>query len=205
MPLVIFLTQAMGISLSGVMAPGPMSATVVGKGTESPHAGALIALGHGIVEFPLMAFLYFGSSYIFSIPGVSAGIGILGGAFLLWMGIGMLRSLRHAGPLAGRQGGPALLAGVVMSITNPYFLIWWATVGTALILRSVEYGVIGFVALAVAHWFCDFIWYYILSALSFKGGQFLGRRFQQVVFAGMGIFLVFMSVRFIVDGIRTLV
>jgi len=50
----VFLLEAALISLSGVLAPGPMTAVTVGEGTRSPHAGAWIAVGHGIIEIPLM-------------------------------------------------------------------------------------------------------------------------------------------------------
>ena len=60
MPLVAFLLEAVLISLSGVMAPGPMTAAAVGAGSESPRAGALLAVGHGIVEFPLMVAILYG-------------------------------------------------------------------------------------------------------------------------------------------------
>ena len=59
-----FLIQTILISLSGVMAPGPITAVTIGKGSVSPYAGALVAVGHGIVEFPLMAAVYFGAGYI---------------------------------------------------------------------------------------------------------------------------------------------
>jgi hypothetical protein len=49
-----FLAGAMVISLTGVMAPGPLAAVTVGKGSKAPHAGALVAVGHAVVEFPLM-------------------------------------------------------------------------------------------------------------------------------------------------------
>ncbi len=38
-PLLAFLLEAVLVSLSGVMAPGPLSATIVARGSESPHAG----------------------------------------------------------------------------------------------------------------------------------------------------------------------
>ena len=60
MSLLLFLFEAVLISLSGVMAPGPMTAFAVGKGSESPHAGALIAIGHGIVEVSLMISVFYG-------------------------------------------------------------------------------------------------------------------------------------------------
>jgi len=195
-----FLLEAVSISLSGVIAPGPVSATAVGKGSTSPHAGAYMALGHGIVEFPLMIALFFGAGYIFDIPSVRMVVALLGGAFLLFMGVSMLRSIMRTADARADDRSP-LLAGIMLSILNPYFFIWWATVGVALILRAVQFGVLGFVAFAGLHWLCDFIWDYFLSAVSFKGGQVFGGKFQKAIFAATGIFLLFMSGKFIVDGV----
>jgi len=55
-----FLLEAVLISLSGVMAPGPVTAVAVSKGTKSPHVGALIALGHSINPFILLLEEYAG-------------------------------------------------------------------------------------------------------------------------------------------------
>jgi threonine/homoserine/homoserine lactone efflux protein len=204
MPFLLFLSEVVLISLSGVMAPGPMTTVIVGKGNKSPHAGALIAVGHGIVEFPLMVAVYFGIGYMLNLPYVKTGIALVGGAFLLWMGIGMLRSVRQAAISEKDDARSPILAGILLSVGNPYFLIWWATVGVALVLRSVEFGLIGFLVLAVTHWLCDFVWAYFLSALSFKGGQFFGKRFQQVVFALCGVMLLYFSGKLMLDGIRDL-
>jgi threonine/homoserine/homoserine lactone efflux protein len=89
---------------------------------------------------------------------------------------------------------------VLLSIGNPYFLVWWATVGAALILRSVRFGPLGFLAFGLAHWTCDFVWDYLLSAISFKGGQIFGRRFEKGVLLACGGFLLFFGGRFIFDG-----
>ena len=94
MAFLTFILQTVGISLSGVMAPGPITAVTIGKGNRSPHAGAKIAIGHGIVEFPLMIALYFGFGKLIEFWPVKTAIGIIGGAFLLWMGIGMLKSIK---------------------------------------------------------------------------------------------------------------
>ena len=56
----VFLVQAVLISLTGVMAPGPITAVTIAKGSESKHAGAWIAIGHGVVEFPLMVLIFYG-------------------------------------------------------------------------------------------------------------------------------------------------
>jgi threonine/homoserine/homoserine lactone efflux protein len=202
MSLLAFLVEATLISLSGVLAPGPITAVAVGKGGRSPHAGALVAIGHGIVEVPLMVAVFYGVGRLMALSYVQAGIALLGGLLLLVMGVGMLRSIRQAEVGSDQDTRSPIVAGILLSIGNPYFLVWWATVGAALIMRSLRFGVLGFVAFGALHWLCDLAWGYFLSALSFKGGAFFGRRFQQVVFVVCGMFLVFSSARLLVEAAK---
>ena len=76
--------------------------------------------------------------------------------------------------------------------------------GAALIARSARFGLGGFLAFALAHWACDFVWDYGLSALSFKGGQVLGPPCQRGVFLVCGVCLMLFGGRFVFDGARTL-
>jgi threonine/homoserine/homoserine lactone efflux protein len=201
MTLPAFLLEAAAISLSGVMAPGPVTSVAVGKGSESPHAGALIAIGHGIVELPLMVAVFYGVGRLLQLPHTSAAIALVGGLFLLWMGFDMLRSLRRDTVRDTHSAHTPLVAGILLSAGNPYFLVWWATVGAALIARSVRFGVWGFLAFALAHWMCDLLWDYLLSALSFKGGQVFGVRFRRGIFLLCGACLILFGGRFVIDGV----
>ncbi len=198
-----FLIEAVLISLSGVMAPGPITAVTVSKGTKSPHAGAIIALGHGIVEFPLMILILYGFGEILRITYIKAIIGLLGGLFLLKMGLDLLQGVKQAKINSSDNPRSPLMAGIILSLANPYFLIWWATIGSILIFRSITFGLLGFAIFMILHWLCDFFWCYFLSALSFKGGQFFGRRLQQILFVVCGVFLLFFSAKFIFDAAKT--
>ena len=204
MPFLLFLVQTVIISLSGVMAPGPITAVTVGTGTKSPHAGVLVALGHGIVEFPLMLFIFFGLGFVLSLGYVRMAIFSLGGLFLLLMGADMLRSLKRSAvtPGAANKTDKPLVAGILLSMGNAYFLIWWATVGATLISKAVAFGIAGLLAFALVHWLCDVVWLYVLSAVSFKGGNLLGVRFQQVVFGVCGVFLIVFGIKFISDAVK---
>lgn len=202
---VIFLSEATLISLSGVLSPGPMTTLAVGKGNETPHAGAWLAVGHAIIEVPLMVAIFYGIGYVLNLPHVQAVIAFVGGAFLLFMGIGMLRSIRQGVTGARQPGGSPVMAGALLTLGNPYFLVWWATVGATLILRSGRFGLWGFGAFALLHSLCDFAWYYFLSALSFKGGQFFGKRFQRIIFLICGLLLLFFGGKLVVDAIGPLV
>jgi threonine/homoserine/homoserine lactone efflux protein len=198
-----FLAEAVVISLSGVMAPGPITSVVIGKGSKSPHAGAIVSLGHAVVEFPVMIAVFYGVGRLLEIPYARAVIAVVGGLVLLWMGYGMLRSLRRDVALDDQTRHSPFAAGILLSAGNPYFLVWWATVGAALISRSTQFGWGGFLAFGLAHWMCDFVWNYGLSALSFQGGRVLGARFQRGVFLLCGTALIFFGGRFVWQGVTT--
>jgi len=55
----------------------------------------------------------------------------------------------------------------------------------------------GLLAFASVHWSCDFVWSYLLSMLSFRGGRVFGQRFHQVVSSVCGAFLVLMAVKYL--------
>jgi len=90
--------------------------------------------------------------------------------------------------------------GVVLSGGNPYFLIWWATVGLALATDAVELGIVAFALFAVIHWLCDLVWLEVLSLTSYKGTQVFGDRIQQTVLVVCGALLVFFGGKFLYDA-----
>lgn len=200
-----FLIEVLIISLTGVMAPGPMSTFTAGKGSENPHAGAFVALGHGVVEVPLIIALFFGAGAIFQFTFVKAGLALAGGMFLLFMAIGMFKNLKTAGIIKEKKYGSAAFGGIILSLANPYFLIWWATVGISLIFKSYAFGIAGLVIFIVVHWLCDFVWCYFLSAISFKGKEFFGNIFQKVIFALSAGFLLFFSGKFIYEAVKSII
>ncbi len=192
------------ISVSGVMSPGPVTAVAVGRGSESPHAGALVALGHGVVEFPLIAAVAWGFGQLLQAAPAKLGIALVGGVVLVIMGIGMLRSQHGEQRQESAPHRFPLVAGILLSAGNPFFLIWWVTVGAALIGRSLEFGVWGVVALALAHWSIDLVWCYLLSALSYRGSRVFGRRVQQVISSLCGIFMLAFGGKYILDAVQGL-
>jgi len=200
--LVRFLVQAAVVSLSGVMAPGPVTAVTLGLGARSRHAGALVAVGHGIVEFPLMVLIILGAGRLFQIASVRAGIGLAGGVMLLWMGAGMLRGAGRV-VQAARPEEPSrgpVLTGIILSAGNPYFLLWWATVGLALATRATGLGPVAFGLFAILHWTCDLVWLELLSLSSFKGAKLLGARSGRVILAVCGAALLVFAAVFLYDA-----
>ncbi|MGA2071547.1 MAG: LysE family transporter [Sedimentisphaerales bacterium] len=196
MALVLFLIQVFIISISGAMQPGPVTATAITMGTRSRWAGSLVAVGHGIVEFPLMVLIVFGLGAIFQKTTAQIVIGIAGGLILLYMAYGMFRTAVHSVERqAGAKEDKPIWAGVVLTLSNPYFLLWWATVGLGLATTATKFGLHAFVLFAVVHWLVDFIWVTALSLASFHGTTLLGpkvyRRVMQVCAGAMLFFGLF--------------
>ena len=201
----LFLFEVVVISLSGVMAPGPVTTATIVEGSRARSAGAFIALGHGVIEVPLILAIRYGLGPLFQLSGIKAVIGLCGGVVLLIMGISMIRDARSPEVLTEKERVRSpLLAGILLSAGNPYFLIWWVTIGAALILKSVTFGTIGFITFILVHWLCDLGWFSFLSSLSFHGGRFFGQRFQQGIFLICGLFLLLFSVKFFISSIGVL-
>ncbi len=186
------------------MQPGPITATVITMGARDRYAGALLAVGHGVIEFPLMVVIILGLGRYFELPRVQIAIGLAGGAFLLLMGAQSLVALRakaDAEPKAFK-GGP-VLAGVVLSAGNPYFLIWWATVGLALATQATQWGIWAFGLFALTHWLVDLVWLQALSWASFKGSVLLGPRGRRIVQAVCAAALLVFGLFFVYNATGT--
>ncbi len=198
--LAVFLFGVFFISFSGAMMPGPVTAAAIVKGQESSRSGILVALGHGIVEFPLIILIALGLSKLFQMAAWKMAVGILGGGFLVWMGMAMIRERSALGEGAKNVPFGSLQAGVITTASNPYFFIWWATIGAALITRSLAWGVIGVALLMIVHWSVDLGWDWLLSFMSNKGKRVMTPKVQTAVFAVCGIVLVAFGIYFFIDG-----
>ena len=206
MELLFFLAKVVGISLSGVMAPGPVTAAAIAMGARNRFAGALMAIGHGIVEFPLIILITLGMGVILKSPATKIVIGFAGGIFLLFMAIQMMRDLSGTEDQEVKvtSSGP-LVAGIVLSGGNPFFLIWWASVGLNLAITAAGFGIWAFALFAIVHWLCDLVWLSALSWAAFKGSVLLGPRNQRVALMICSLALFGFGLFFIYNAASTLV
>jgi threonine/homoserine/homoserine lactone efflux protein len=228
MKLLFFLIQVFVISCSGAMQPGPVTATVITMGARNRYAGLLLAVGHGIIEFPLMVVIILGMGQFFKLPKVQIVIGLAGGIFLILMAVQSILTLKtkEISPATCGRGiktppaqfrglnlgaaslsfglGKPILAGIILSASNPYFLIWWATIGLALATQAANWGIWAFALFAVTHWSVDLIWLQILSWASFKGSVFFGPQFQRIVLLICALALLGFGLFFIYNAIEAL-
>jgi threonine/homoserine/homoserine lactone efflux protein len=192
----LFLLSAVGISLTGVMLPGPMTAATIAKGYSDKNAGILIAAGHAVVEMPLIAAIYLGFADLVGDPQVVRVIHVAGGLMLFYLGF---RIFRSAGNMPNEVGGlpsSSLLTGIVLTGANPGFYVWWVTVGISLVVGATTFGLIGIFSFALAHWSCDLGWSEFLSVGTFKSRRWWTQKVQRIVFGCCAFVLIGFGVWF---------
>jgi len=150
-----FLLEASLLTLSGVIIPGPVSALTISQGAKSPHIGAIIAIGHGIVEIPLMILILFGFGQFLKIAFIKTIISFLGGLFLLKLAYALLKGINESKEVSNNDLTSPLKAGIVLTLANPAYLTWLATIGSILVLRSYKFGLSGFLLYITLHWSVD--------------------------------------------------
>jgi len=188
-------------SLSGVMAPGPMFAVTLAKSLKSPWAGVLVSLGHAVIEVPLILLVYFGLARFFENEVLSLILAVAGGGMIIWMGAGLYRSRQEMAREGKDTPYNAFVAGIMMSGLNPFFLVWWVTVGGLLIQQFLgAVGTWGLPLFIVVHWMCDLVWLSLVSVSIYHTRTFWSVRVQEWVFIVLGLALAYFGGQFVIKG-----
>ena len=192
----LFLISAAGISLSGVMLPGPLTAATIAKGYSDKNAGAFIGIGHGVIELPIIALIYFGFASFLADPLVKQITGVAGGVLLIFMGTMIFFTFKKPVNEAGMLPYNSLVTGIIMTGGNPYFFLWWATIGIALIASAVSFGVYALVLFIIIHWSCDIVWEQIISMTVFRTRHLWTPRVQKTIFGMCAVVLIVFGIYF---------
>jgi threonine/homoserine/homoserine lactone efflux protein len=201
--LFLFLIQVFIISISGAMQPGPVTATAITMGARNRWAGIPIAIGHGIIEFPLMVLIILGLGAVFQKTQTQIVIGLAGGLVLLYMAFSMFKSSAITTDVnAGARKDKPVWAGIVLTASNPYFLLWWATVGLALATDATKLGLHAFALFAIVHWLVDLIWVTSLSLAGFHGTILLGHKSQAIILKICALAMLFFGLFFLYQSFR---
>lgn len=188
--------------------PGPLlTVTVSESARRGFKAAPLLVGGHAILEAALVLLLFFGLGDLIQRPGIFSAVALVGGSMLLWMGFTMLRglsSLRLELEVGRGSGLHPLVAGAVISLANPYFILWWATVGLGYLVVAHEAGAAGIFIFYLFHILSDFVWYALVSGAVTFGRRFLGDFSYRVLVGGCALFILSFGVYFGCRGVLTL-
>ncbi|OPX88820.1 MAG: LysE type translocator [Pelotomaculum sp. PtaB.Bin104] len=224
MELLGIFSTAFIVAFSGAMMPGPLLTVAIGESTRRGFvAGPLLILGHGLLEIVLILPLAFGFSSFLARVEVSTAIAVVGGIFLTYMGYTMARDARRGKISLNIELDPAkdivpegikpdqqsrwwehpVASGILVSLSNPYWSLWWATVGLGYITLSMSSGLVGLSLFFAGHILADLLWYSLVSAAVAGGRKFLTEGLYKGILTGCGVFLIGLGGYFLHFGIFT--
>ena len=205
--LTIFVSSFV-IALSGAMMPGPLLTITISESSRRGFTtGPLLIAGHAILELGLVAALLLGLAPFFQKPIVFTAIALFGSVVLFWMAFSMFRSLPslHLSLKTDlKQGNHPMMNGILMSVANPYWVIWWATIGLGYILYSWQFGLPGIVFFFTGHILADLVWYSLISAAVAGGRHFLTDRLYRGLISICAVLLVVFAGYFAYTGFNKL-
>lgn len=196
------------IGLSGAMAPGPYLTVTVSRTLRDGKLSAFLMLaGHALLEGILLVGFAFGLQNFLKRPTVASAMALIGGAVLLWMGYSLMRGAYTGAIVADLEAaekpksvGP-VLDGILVSLSNPYWTLWWATIGVKLAADGLAIGPVGVVAFFVGHQLADIAWYgFVIFAVS-AGRGLLSNKLYRGIMAVLATFLLYLGASFVWEGL----
>ena len=197
-----FAVLVIVVSASGVMAPGPLFAANVSYGLrQGTKAGYKMAVGHTIVELPLVILLGIGVFSLEAFPEFRTVISILGAITLfVFAGIQIKDVLRRKESSFSNLKQSPLIAGIALSALNPFFIIWWLTIGFKLISDAMlMWAFAGILILFGLHIWMDFAWLGSVAFLASKSSRILSNKGYKIVMIGLSGMLVYFGITFLAE------
>ena len=199
--------MSFGVGLSGALMPGPLLTVDIAESTRRGFwTGPIVTVGHAIAELVLVILLAVGLSEVLASETAFTVIGLLGGIALVLMGGAMLYDIIRKRVVfddsrPGASSGLLIGKGITASLSNPYWFVWWATVGSAFLSKSLSHGPAGPVVFYVGHITSDLVWYTLVSFLISVGKKLLAGKPYYILISLCALFLLYIGVRFIVDAL----
>jgi len=205
---------SMVVAFSGALVPGPMLTLVISSVAKKGFwTSFFIVLGHSLLELIVVICFFLGILKFLDGPIITKIIGILGGVFLLYLGIDIIvsifkkkfiidfKSVLKDRTITGKSTAAVVLKGIIISLINPYWFIWWISIGAAFLLKSVKFSFLGVSSFYMGHISADFIWYLFIGFLVNTGRKFFNQKIYNGILFACSLFLFYLGVKFIIDAI----
>lgn len=195
------------LALSGALMPGPLFTVTISESAQNGFkAGPLLMTGHAVLELLLVVAVVQGLGVYLELPLVMGIIAVLGGSLLIAFGIDMVRTAGGLS-LAGKSADVSLktsrnpiLLGALTSLSNPYWTLWWATIGLGYLASAMKSGTVGVVVFFLGHISADFAWYCLVSLGVSRGKSMLRDAGYRSLIRVCGVFLFFFGGWFLLSA-----
>jgi threonine/homoserine/homoserine lactone efflux protein len=205
------------VALTGAMSPGPLMTYTIVKSVKTDRrgylVGAWIIAGHAILEMGIIVLLLLGFSFVLKNVIVVRTIGITGGLILTYFGASIIRDVYRGkiptgflrssdepnqtmDPIENKGLENPVVGGILVSMSNPYWWVWWASIGLALMVRfDISFAQWPkLLAFFLGHEAGDLVWYLLISTFAFFGLRRLNKKVYYGILVGCGIFMILFGI-----------
>ena len=207
MDIITFVATIVLVTASGALAPGPLFFATISHGTRSgAKSGLVFSVAHTVVEFTLIMLFALGLLTVASEPVVKLVVGIAGGIMLIIFGLIQIRSSYRFKLDESKSDKSSIyhlfFIGIAFTGLNPYFIIWWLTVGAQLIIMSLEFAaLVGVLFMFMCHVWMDYVWLTGVAYFAKKGTGFIGVKWYRLLMSVFSIILIYFGISFLFDAI----
>jgi threonine/homoserine/homoserine lactone efflux protein len=204
MDILSFVITVIVLTASGALAPGPLFfATITHGSKHGAKSGLIFSIAHTVVEFTLIMLFALGLITIASEPIVRQVIGLIGGSVLILFGVIQIRNTIRFKPEDLKKPKASyrrlFIIGIVFTALNPYFILWWLTVGAQLIIISLEFAaLLGVIFMFMCHVWMDYVWLTGVAYFSKKGTDVMGLKWYRPLMVIFGGILIYFGITFII-------
>jgi len=196
------------IALTGALSPGPLLTFTIYKSLKQKRgylAGIYIVLGHATIEFVLIIALLAGTSFFFQNIVFLMLVGTIGGFFLVVFGVVVIRDVSKTNfdvtfifqedKIKGYKGN-SFIGGIVVSLSNPFWMFWWAVIGLGFMLGfNISFAnPLGILLFFIGHELGDMIWYLPISTFVYYGGKSLNPKVYKYILIVCGAFMIIFGI-----------
>lgn len=197
------------LGLTGAMTPGPLLTVTIAESVKRGGVvGLQIALGHSLLELFLIIVIVLGFTRWLADDFVYGIIAVLGGMMLVYMAISTLRSIPkytlYKDFEDNERDAHPVIVGATVTLSNPYWFIWWLTMGVGYVTFAKDLGLKGITSFFLGHISADFAWYGFVGYGVEMGGKVLKASALKLVLLFCSLFLLFFGAVFFHRGIRLL-
>lgn len=205
------------VALTGAMSPGPLLTYTIIKTAKTNKRGYLMGLwiitGHAILEMGIIILLLLGFSFVLKNIAVVRIIGVSGGLILILFGVSIIRDIfngnistsflnsrdepnKDPGLIKNKGIENPVIGGIMVSMSNPYWWVWWATIGFAFMIQfNISFkNWPKLLAFFLGHEAGDLIWYLLVSTLAFFGLRHMNRKAYYGILMFCAIFMVLFGI-----------
>ncbi len=190
--------------LSGITVPGPVFIFIlqqsIARGFKS---GVLATSAHALVGVLVIVLIVLtGVAELFQSPAFELYMGLVGGLSLLILGMIIVKNPSKQVPRVnsnadGLSVGP-FVGGLIVSVSNPAFFLWWAVIGLPMLGQARDFaGIAGIYAWTLGIVAAIFLWYGGIAFISAQGKARIPCNVFFAISVVCGLFLMFMGLVFI--------